>query len=247
MPRETKISLLSSRISESLVYLTGIAAISISIISFCGGLNLNSENLIQISVAAIGILMAYFVIQSEKQNIEINNLKNRIEQSIQGEFEIVKFNNDGDAFKHMAQAMNSAEKDVRHASLYDVTRKNTSISFFEKAYERIILDNDINVTYIGDLSDSYRKKRVVEFKSRPEVQKYFVRYIDSKNLLSPDINFMTIDEKELILAIPGVSNRNTVISVKNIEIVLAFDRYFELIWSISQDYSIENKENKTEY
>lgn len=236
MQKKTKTSLLSSRISELLVYITGIAAIAVSIISFCGGLNLNSENLIQISIAAIGILMIYFVVQSEQQNTEISDVKNKLKQLIQGEFEIVKFNNDGDAFRHMAQAMNSAKNIVSHASLYDVTRQNTSISFFEKAYERIILDNDIIIRYIGDFSDPYRKERVSKFKSKPEVEQYFVKCINSRNISSPAINFMIIDEKELILAIPGIGQRNAVISVKNIEIVRAFDRYYELVWSVSSDY-----------
>ncbi len=240
MPRETRISLLSSVRSESIVLITGIIAGIISILSLLGWLKLSSESLIQISVAAIGILMAAFVAQSEKQNAEIENIKNKLEQSIQGKFEIVKFDNDGDAFKHMAQAMNSARNYVRHASLYDVTRQNTSITYFEKAYERIILDNDITITYIGDFSDTYREKRVLKFKSRPEVEKYYVRCIDSNNTLNPAINFMIIDEQEVILAIPGVGKRNTVISIKNTEIVQAFERYYELIWSISKDFKIKN-------
>lgn len=47
---------------------------------------------------------------------------------------------------------------------------------------------------------------------------------------------MIIDQKELTVAIPGIGKRDAVISIKNIEIIRAFDRYYELIWSVSTDY-----------
>ncbi|MEL6442568.1 MAG: hypothetical protein AAFQ80_25415 [Cyanobacteria bacterium J06621_8] len=76
----------------------------------------------------------------------------------------------------------------------------------------------------------------MKFRSKPEVEQYFVRRINSRNISIPGINFMIIDQKELTVAIPGIGKRDAVISIKNIEIIRAFDRYYELIWSVSTDY-----------
>lgn len=210
---------------------TGFVAICISVSGYAGWWGLSNETLIQASVAGIGILMWGFFLQSRKRSVELEQISDELNKLT--DFEVIKFDKDGDAFEHMAKVMKSADKIIDHASLYRVPRKIQSASLFEEAYKQVILDNEIKVRYIADLSDSTRMERVEKFTENSKVEKYIVRSINSQELSVPAINFMIIDEKEVIFAIPGFGEDDTVISIKSSEVICAFQKYFNLIFSKS--------------
>lgn len=103
-------------------------------------------------------------------------------------------------------------------------------------YRQAILDDRVKVRYIANLSDEKRSRRVQELLSDPpEKNQYFVRSVSSEDLVVPPLNFMIIDGKEIILAIPAdFGERNSLIAIQNIEIVRAFGQYFSLVWSKSE-------------
>ena len=211
--------------------LTGILAAVISILDLVGWLQISTDTLIQLAVTGIGLLMAALVLHAGRQNTSLTRLAGEIDKSLKGRLEIIKFAKSELAFEHMARVMYSATSHVDHASLYTVPRWPHTMSDFEKAYEHIILSNQIKVRYLADLSDEVRQKRVRKYLSNPEVNRYFVSSIASKDLYIPVINFMIIDGEEVIFAIPGFGEQDALMSIKSKEIVEAFEQYFNLLWS----------------
>lgn len=223
-------------LDDLILVLTGIVATAISLLDLVGWLDFSTDTLIQVAVAGLGLFMTAFVLQSSKQKKDRLELSREIARSLAGKSETVSFESNNDLFRHMAKALYSADSYVDHVSLGTVPRWPTAISEFEKAYRQIIRDDRIKVRYVADLTEESRRSRVKKLLSDPpEINQYFVRSVSPDQLAIPPINFMIIDGKEIILAIPaGFGDRDSLITIQNTAITQALGQYFNLIWSKSE-------------
>jgi hypothetical protein len=180
--------------------------------------------------------MAAFVLQANKQKKIQLELTKEIQKSLSGTSETIRFVSNDALFRHMAKALYSAESYVDHVSLGTVPRWPAAISEFEKAYRQVIRDDRVKIRYVADLSDEHRRNRVKELLSDPpEINQYFVRSVSAEQFAVPTVNFMIIDGKEIILAIPAdFGERDSLIAIQNTEITKAFEQYFSLIWATAE-------------
>lgn len=210
-----------------------MTATVISLLDLLGWLDFSPDTLIQVAVAGLGLFMTAFVLQTNRQQNDRLELSKEIARSLAGKSETVSFESNNALFTHMAKALYSANDYVDHVSISTVPRWPTAISEFEKAYRQVIRDDRVKVRYIANLTEESRRQRVQELLSDPpERNQYFVRSVSSKQLTISPINFMIIDGKEIILAIPaGFGDRDSLIAIQNSEITKAFEQYFSQIWS----------------
>lgn len=223
-------------LDDIILGLTGIVATTLSLLDLVGWLNFSTDTLVQVAVAGLGLFMTAFVLQTNKQKKDQAELSRELARLLISKSETIIFEGNNALFRHMAKALYSAESYVDHVSLYTVPRWPEAISEFEKAYRQTILDDRVKVRYIANLSDDSRRNRVQKLISEPpEINQYFVRSVSSEDLTVPPLNFMIIDGKEIILAIPtDLGERDSLIAIQNIEIIKAFGQYFSLIWSKSE-------------
>jgi len=224
-------------LDEWVLGITGLAAVAIGVLDFVGWLQLSTSQLLQMALVSIGMLMAAVVIQAARQKVGLADLESSLEKSVVGWSDVRCFTKTEFGVEYMAARTLAANDYILHASLSPpIPRWFLASQQFEQAIQEVATSNSVKVRYLVNFQDPARKNRVQRLLSNPDVNRYFVAFIDSESLGVPMINFMIFDGEELVLAIPGFGEADAIIAVKNEEIVSALGQYFDLLWAKATVY-----------
>jgi hypothetical protein len=211
---------------------TGIAAVAIGILDFIGWLHLTTDQLLEMATVGLGLLMSAVVIQAKRQKTGLANLGNELEKSISGQLDVRRFTKVEYGVEYIATRFLTSRNYIDHASLSPpVPRWFRSSGYFEQAVEEVVLSNAVKVRYLANFSDEGRVRRVRKLLVNPKVNRYLVSSIDWEGLSVPMMNFIVLDDEEVIIATPGLGEADSIIAIRNQEIVSAFERYFNLLWA----------------
>jgi hypothetical protein len=96
--------------------------------------------------------------------------------------------------------------------------------------------NEIKIRYLANFADEARKSRVDRLLAKPGINRYFVAYYESDALPTEMMNFVVIDNLEVIIALNSFDGENNIVSIRSSEVTLVFQQYFNLLWSSGKKY-----------
>lgn len=220
------------KVDDWLLIATGLASIVIGVLDFLGWIQLSLDQLFQIALVGLGLLMSTAVIQASKQASEKKDLFDELEKYVIGQSDVKRFNKAEFGFEYMAKKIRGAKVYVDHASLSPpIPRWYSSVPDFEKAIRQTAIANQVKMRYLANFSDKARLKRVAELLNTPGVNRYFAATFTAEELTIHMMNIMIVDGEELILGIHGFGEQDSIVAIKNEQVVLAFSQYFDLLWS----------------
>ena len=216
----------------------GLAAfivIVVGLFDFAGWISLTIDHLAQIIIVGIGILMFVTVIQSAQHKIELEDSKHEFQKFVGDHIDFMEFNKVEHGIDYMANKMLTARSKVDHASISSpLPRHYTSMSDFEKHLEDVAIANHVKIRYVAK-TDKHRLKRIKNLLTNPLVNTYYVKTISPDSLSIPIMNFMIIDNEEIILAIPSFGEGFTFVAAKGTGIIKPFEGFFNLLWAEAEE------------
>jgi len=224
--------LVGLELDDWVVALTGLAAIVTAVLDFTGLLPLTTDRLLQMAIAALGIMMASVVIQAKRQDKNFSQLARQLEKTIGGVIDFEKFASTEFGVGYMASRVRTATSYIDHVSLSpSIPRWHNALREFEKAVEDIASSNQVKIRYVANFSDAARLKRVQRILSNPDVHRYYAASFNPENIVIPPIGFMVIDGLEVTLAIPCFGEEAAILTIRNSWIASTFEAHFNLLWS----------------
>jgi hypothetical protein len=152
-----------------------------------------------------------------------------------GGVEVIPLTEPEVGFKYLAKRVLEAGEHLNLASLSpSIPRSNPGAVEWEKAIEKVLLQNRVRFRYVCIFQDPERATRVRRHLSNPKISKFFVGYFPSEATVVPMPNFLIVDDKEVIAIFPYSYGEPEVwLSIKHPDVVQMFIKHFRRLWEDS--------------
>jgi hypothetical protein len=230
-------------VSSNLITLSTVVAGILVVVLQQFGL-VNATN---ITTAILAILVLLATSELVDKSKKISNLENLINEGFANTSQALggcivrRFTISEEGFEYLAQQLRAAHLNIDHAAFAPpIPRWSEQSLAYEKAMADVLRKSQVRYRYIGGLSDRrHRATRLATVLSDPLIKRFFPRFFEYSEQL-PGFSFMLFDEEEVVLYLPSiVGGPETVLAIRNPDVVKQFNDYFTRLWSEAKTLDLE--------
>lgn len=233
---KSKFSFRDFGIDDLIFFLTGIAAIVFSILSFFGKIPLDDKETSSIIIGAIGLLMAAAVAQRAKQRSEVVDLREAI-----GVSESTLIKSSREFGQHLVPNVLRVERYVLDTMLnraYPSARAQTFFSGPQAEYRKLLFERvtkgEISFKRVEVIFHEQGLEEVIRRLLLHEGHNYFIRYYETPPVAIPLINMMSFDDDAFYLG--GFHTKETpgeeyVLNIREPNLAVTLNDYWTTLWS----------------
>ncbi|HJZ24598.1 MAG TPA: hypothetical protein VJ201_09190 [Candidatus Babeliales bacterium] len=193
-------------------------------------------DIIGTTTLALVILLAtsYLVDNARKLDSIENAIKDGFQTTISSlrGVRVIHLTEPENGMVYLAKRIRDAKNRLYHVSLSPpIARKHRGAKELEDANESTLLQNQVRYRYICVFNDKARLIRIRKHLSNPKISKYFVGYFETQPNNVPMLNYLLVDDSEVIVIFPYPYGEPDVwLSIRHPEVVEMFSKYCERLW-----------------
>jgi len=229
--------------SNTVSFSTVIAGVVVLVLQQLG--RMSTQEVAAATLALLALLATSEIVDKSKKLDQLETIVSKgFEATLRavGGVAIRKFTISEEGFTYMARRVRSAQHSIDHAAFAPpIPRWSEQSKDYEQAIVGVLRKNRVRYRYIAGMGErAHRPARIIKLLSDTSIKRYFPAFYPQPEGTFPGFSFMILDDEEVVVYFPAaVGGPETVLSMRNPEIVMHYAGYFARLWTEAASLDLE--------